>query len=121
MSILLASNDFHYHTEVVYTQLFLILILCCWQSHCFCNENFEEKKTKFYKCFFYNKTLNKSCLMKVDTEAKFQVLQLLQNKLFRFSIVKLRNIEFCSGKRTILPVTRKKRDRVALVGLPLLH
>ena len=42
--------------------------------------------------------------MKVDTE--FQGLQLLQNELFRFSIGKLRNIEFGSGKRTILPVTR---------------
>ena len=46
--------------------------------------------------------------MEVDTEAKFQGLQLLKNEFFRFSIGKLRNIEFCSGKRTILPVTRYK-------------
>ena len=46
--------------------------------------------------------------MKVETEAKFQGLQLLPNELFRFSIGKLTNIEFCSGKRTILPVTRSQ-------------
>ena len=32
--------------------------------------------------------------MKVDTEAKFEGLQLLPNEIFRFTIVKLRNIEF---------------------------
>ena len=32
--------------------------------------------------------------MKVDTEAKYQGLQLLPDKFFRFSIGKLRNIEF---------------------------
>ena len=43
--------------------------------------------------------------MKVDTEAKLQGLQLLTNEFFRFSIGKLINFEFCSVKRTILPVT----------------
>ena len=44
--------------------------------------------------------------MEVDSEAKFQGLQLLPNELFMFFIAKLRNIELCSGKITILPVTR---------------
>ena len=46
--------------------------------------------------------------MKVDTESKFQGLQLLPNELFWFSIGKLRYIEFCSDKRNVLPVTRQK-------------
>ena len=46
--------------------------------------------------------------MKVDSEAKFQGLQLLPKELFMFVIAKLRNIEFCSGQRTIIPVTRYK-------------
>ena len=46
--------------------------------------------------------------MKIDTEAKFQGLKLLPNALFRFSVGKLRNIKFCSGRRTILPVTCNK-------------
>ena len=44
--------------------------------------------------------------MKVDTKAKYEGLQLLSNDFFRFPIGKLRNIELCSEKRTILPVTR---------------
>ena len=44
--------------------------------------------------------------MKVDTEAKFPGLQILPNEHFGFSNRKLKNIEFCSGIRTILPVTR---------------
>ena len=62
----------------------------------------------FYKCFFYKKTFKKLRLMKVDTESKFQGLQLLPNELFWFSIGKLRYIEFCSDKRNVLPVTRQK-------------
>ena len=45
-------------------------------------------------------------MMKVDPEAKFPGLKLLPNDVVRFSIGKLRNIEFWFGKRTILPVTR---------------
>ena len=36
-------------------------------------------------------------LMKVDTEANFQGLQLLPKELFMFVISKLRNIEFSFG------------------------
>ena len=67
-----------------------------------------SQKNKFYQCFFYNKTFDNSRLMKNFTKAKFQGLQLLHNELFGFSIWKLRNIEFCSGIRIILPVTHKK-------------
>ena len=35
-----------------------------------------------------------------------------------FVIDKLKNIEFSLDKKTIIPLTRFKRDRVALVGLP---
>ena len=35
--------------------------------------------------------------MKVDTEAKFEGLQLLQNEFFMLVIKKLRNIEFAVG------------------------
>ena len=57
--------------------LLAILLFLSW--------TFSQKK-KFFKWFFYNKTFDKSWLMKVDTEAKFQGLQLLQNELFRFAI-----------------------------------
>ena len=43
--------------------------------------------------------------MKLDTEAKFQGLQLLPKEFFMFVIAKFRNIEFSFGKKTILPVT----------------
>ena len=46
--------------------------------------------------------------MKVDSEAKFQGLQLLQNELFMFVLAKLRNIEICSAKIPIIPATRLK-------------
>ena len=46
--------------------------------------------------------------MKVDSEAKFQGLQHLPNEPKNVVITKWRIIEFCSGKRTILPVSRKK-------------
>ena len=43
--------------------------------------------------------------MKVDTEAKFQRLQLLPKEFTMFVIAKLRNIEFYFSQETILPVT----------------
>ena len=36
------------------TQLFLIIILCCWLSRCFCNENFH-KKLSFINAYFITK------------------------------------------------------------------
>ena len=77
-----------------------------------------SQKNMFYKCLFYKKTLKILWLTKVDTEAKFQGLQILQNKLFWFSIGKLRNIEFCSSKKNYFTCNSLKRDRAALVGLP---
>ena len=62
--------QFHKRRSFWWAQLFLIIILCCWLSRCFCNENIH-KKTMFCKCFFYKKTFKKTWLMKVDTEAKF--------------------------------------------------
>ena len=43
--------------------------------------------------------------MKVDTEAKFEGLQLLPNEFFMLVIKKLRNIEFAVGLKPILPLT----------------
>ena len=52
---------------------FLQILLCCWLSHCFCNDFFLKKK--YNKCNFYKKTKLQSGLLKVDSEAKFQGLQ----------------------------------------------
>ena len=57
--------------------------------------------------------------MKIDTETKFQGLQLLPNDLSMFFIAKLRQIEFCSGRqKNYFTCNSLKRDGVALVGLP---
>ena len=85
------------------TQLFLIIILCSWLSHYFCDANFSTNK--FYKSLFYKKTGRKFILIKVHSEAKFQGIQLLPKELFMFIIAKFRSIEFCFGKRTILFVS----------------
>ena len=46
--------------------------------------------------------------MKIVSITKFQELKLLQNDMLMFVIKKLRDIEFCSDKRVIIPLTGVK-------------
>ena len=57
-------------------------------------------------------------LIKLDTEAKFHGLQLLQKIFLLFVFAKLINIDFSVGKKKYLTCNLLKRDRAALVGLP---
>ena len=77
------------------TQLCLIIILCCWLWNYFCNINVNSFLFCYICFFFTRKHDEKSVLVKVHTEAKFQGLQLLPKAFFFCVIAKLRNIDFC--------------------------
>ena len=101
----------------VFAHLFLIIILCCWLSRCFCYEIFH-KKLSLVNASFTTQPLTNHDRWKLIQNQNFKGYNFYQINFWGFALESWEILSFVPAKKNYFTCNSLKRDRVALVGLP---